>query len=423
MRASSSILRITLAFALVALLAQPGLAITFDFSFGTNGKFMTTFSDTGSPSSAGAEVFFQPSGRILVVGSHSQQGTSSRTSGIAIAALTLNGGLVPDYGTAGKVLAWSPIISISRTNSVMLADGSMLLFHQHSGSSESRPAISKYSPGGIFDPTYNPDLDLFPNQTLAVRIAQAGGGKILALVRNGDNHYLVRLNPDSSRDTTFGPNGVRPFNLKRFATQPRVFGLEELPDGKIIVAGTHYLGFDTPTFVARFDRDTNLDRSFGLQGAVRVTFQYASAQGVTLKVQPDGKVLVGGAYTFLGSTTLLFRLTTRGKLDTTFGEAGFARTAFNNWNVIRGIELAPDGTLFVTGGCGAKAAPPNERLFVIRYSSAGTLVESIVTNFISGREAGSNDILFQPDGRLVVAGFTQNPGDNNLQFGIARFNQ
>ena len=409
---------------LASVLASTTFAIGFDLTFGSGGKFMTSFADSGQPSCGGTSVFIQPSGRIIVIGSHSQQGTTNRTSGIAIAGLTSGGLLDNTFGTGGKVLSWSATFHRFPTKALVLGDGSLLVLHQMwESASANRPVIAKFTASGQPD-TFDADLDLVANQTSPVTIAQASSGKIYAVVRNGDQHYLVRLNANGSRDTTFGTNGVRSLNLNRFSTQPRVFALQELAGGKLLIAGTYQpMTSEGATFVARLDNDTNLDRSFGSQGAARISIPYGSVQGITLQVQPDGKVLIGGCWTFLGSTTLLFRLTTRGRLDANFGTGGVAQTNFNNTNVIRGIALAPDGTIFVAGSSGAKALPPNQRLFVIRYSSAGISQGSIVTNFIGTREAGASDILLQGDGRLLVAGFTQNAADDFLQLAVARFNQ
>ena len=70
-----------------------------------------------------------------------------------------------------------------------------------------------------------------------------------------------------------------------------------------------------------------------------------------------------------------------------------------------------------------KAVPTHQRMFFMRYSPTGTIADSFVGSFINGREAGGSDILLQPDGRLLIGGFTQSPSDNNLILTAARFNQ
>ncbi|MEO8574356.1 MAG: hypothetical protein ABI481_10335 [Pyrinomonadaceae bacterium] len=53
-------------------------AISLDSNFASGGKFTTAFSDTGDPSSGASRVFVQPSGRIVVIGRHQQQGATQR---------------------------------------------------------------------------------------------------------------------------------------------------------------------------------------------------------------------------------------------------------------------------------------------------------------------------------------------------------
>jgi hypothetical protein len=96
-------------------------------------------------------------------------------------------------------------------------------------------------------------------------------------------------------------------------------------------------------------------------------------------------------------------------------------TAFNNTNVINGLAISPDGKIIASGGSGAKAVPSNQRLFIMRYSSTGVRETFLVTNFITNREAGASDVVLQADGKMLIAGYTQNAADNNTQLASARF--
>ena len=408
--------------ALVLLSSNAALAIEFDISFGSGGKFMTSFGTSGQPSSAGSHVYIQPTGRIVVVGTHSQQGTSVRTSGFGLAGLTSFGTLDANYGMAGKVVEWSADSHSFLTKSVMLPDGSILVLYQQWHSvAANRPVLAKYTPAGQADVNFAADIDVASNETSPVTIAPGLGGKIYAIVRVSQTFHILRLNPNGSRDTTFGTNGVRPLNLSRFASQTAVFSLNELADGKLIVAGTYYSSFEGLTFVARFNSDTNIDRSFGTQGAVRISHPGGTVNGVTTEIQPDGKILIAGCWTFLGSNTLLIRLTPRGRLDTGFGTGGMTMTSYNNTNIIREIVVGLDGRITVVGNSGDKAIPSNQRVFVMRYSPTGVRESFLVTNFITTREAWAFDVLLQGDGKILIAGFTQNPSDTLGQLVVARF--
>ena len=126
-RPINPILRLIISIAVGLSLAINSFAIDFDATFGSGGKFMTSFSATGQPSSGGNQLFIQPSGRIVVVGTHLQQGTSSRTSGFALAGLTPAGVLDTGFGSGGRVLSWDPIKHQFFSSSMMVTGGSILV--------------------------------------------------------------------------------------------------------------------------------------------------------------------------------------------------------------------------------------------------------------------------------------------------------
>ena len=410
-------------------LASNTLAIGFDATFGSGGKFMTVFADGGQPSSYGFRVFLQPSGRIVIVGVHTQDMVQGRRYGIGLAGLTPGGILDSGFGNGGRMLFIDAAADQSPLGFLMQSDGSILVLYQRQQSVDNNaPGMVKYTANGQVDTTYQADVQVTPNQTAAMLMARGSGGKVYVLLRNFSSTVftLIRLNENGSRDLTFGPNGSRVLPLSRFGvtvSNPAISVLTELADGKLLIGGNYfYTSFPQPTFLFRFDSDLNIDRSFGLQGSAILSLPGGAVEMNVIEVQPDGKILLGGAYTFLGSNALLMRLTPRGRRDGTFGNNGIAMSAFNDVNSIRGLALAPDGKIMAVGASGAKALPSNVRVLIMRYSATGVRESFLVTNFIADREASASDVALQPDGKLVVAGHTQNLSDNNSQFAVGRFN-
>ncbi len=424
MKHAPSLAKISTLVVLVCVLLTPAVAIDFDTTFASSGKFMTTYSGSGNPSSSGSRIYIQPSGRIVVVGNHQQQGVAGRVNGIGLAGLTSGGILDTGFGSGGKVLLWDETGTRSLTDVTMLDNGSLLVFYRLVQAPKTdKPVLVRYTADGQFDGEFAANIELSVNQTRPVIVALGTGGKIYVTVRVGSAYSLIRLNDNGSRDTTFGPNGVRDLDLQRFSSSPTIFGINELPGGKLLVTG-HYenADFERVSFVTRFDNDTNIDRSFGLQGATRIAIPYGNAYGTRTVIQPDGKILFVGFNTFLGSHAMLVRLTARGRFDSSFGTNGIVLTSFNNVNVIHGVGIAPDGKIVVTGTSSEKAFPPNERLFVARFSAGGVRESFLVTNFLANRDAGGADLKLQSDGKILITGFTQNPApDNFLQMGVARF--
>jgi uncharacterized delta-60 repeat protein len=411
----------------LSLLTSAVLAIGLDGTFASGGKFTTSFADTGDPSASASRVFVQPSGRIVVVGRHQAQGTNGRMNGIAMAGLTVGGTLDGTFGGGGKVLIWSPIGNSNLADVLMLADGSFILLYQYLQAPNTQlPVLVKYTPNGQPDGAFTADPRISPTTptTQSIKLAQGANSKIYALVGQGPEHFLIRFNSDGSRDGTFAANGFRNINLKRIPTSQRsISGLHELEGGKIVVFGNYEaaITFYYNGFVIRFDSDTNIDRTFGRQGVFHVALPFGSVGFTSSVAQADGKLLLGGYFTFLGSNALMVRLTARGRYDASFGNAGVLMTSFNSINVIYGIALAPDGKIFIAGTSSEKAFPPNQRLSVARFSASGVREEWLLTNFVSNLEAGGNAIARQSDGKLVVGGFSQNPTGFFSQLGAARF--
>ncbi len=147
--------------------------------------------------------------------------------------------------------------------------------------------------------------------------------------------YVIRLNSDGSLDTTFGIGGETRFNVKGSDT---ISDINLQPDGKILLAGnsiepctrasfssgciTPAGGSATPvSTLIRLTPQGTLDSTFRGTGIIQTE---ATAGGLALAVQPDGKIL------FLRSTGVpranifgwaLARFNSDGTLDATFGQA------------------------------------------------------------------------------------------------------
>lgn len=124
---------------------------------------------------------------------------------------------------------------------------------------------------------------------------------------------IIRLNPDSSIDTTFnvGTEGfkdnINPADIRSIVLQP---------DGKLIVGGffTQYRG-QSMYNITRLNPDGSIDNTFN----VGTGFSNPSiASGVfSIKLQSDGKIVVGGSFTEYNgkSTPRIARLRPDGSLD------------------------------------------------------------------------------------------------------------
>lgn len=210
--------------------------------------------------------------------------------------------------------------------------------------------ITKFDIAGLPDGTFTSGLS--PNYSMeagANAIAVQPDGKILLagnLSLGADPVFLVRLNADGSVDDTFsGDNGPM--------LNPKCIVL--LAEGKILVAGT--LNTSGEGFVRRLNPDGSVDPSFQsepLNDAVEC-----------VAIDSTGRIILGG--NFEGK---LARLNPDGSLDST-------------WNVdangaVRSIVLQPDGAILV-GGAFTRIAGQDQK-GIARLRGTRTDFQSFATN-------------------------------------------
>ncbi len=184
-----------------------------------------------------------------------------------------------------------------------------------------------------------------------------------------------------------------------------VYALAVQPDGRMLVGGNFtWAGGTTRGRVARFDPDGELDSSFSAD----VNGGYASVLAVA--VQADGGTLVGGTFTSLGGASHinLGRVAANGIVDDSF-------TANVNGQV-SALAVQADGKILVGGGFSTLGGEAHNNLG--RLNSDGT-VDSAFNPYVSG---GTVDTLaVQPDGKILVGGWFSVLGDSGHSY-LGRLN-
>ena len=264
-----------------------------------------------------------------------------------------------------------------------------------------------------FDPNAN-------NLVRAVKVQPDGkiliGGDFTALNPNGAasaaRNFIARLNPDGTVDEDFNPSANG--SVHTIAVQP---------DGKILIGGdfSALAPNGGPSVsrlrIARLNADGTLDTSFDPRANTTVT---------TIAVQPDGKILVGGAFTTLspnGGAAVTRYLVARLNPDGTV-EASFNPNVINSNRVLT-VAVQADGKILI-GGAFTTLAPNGgatmTRNFIARLNADGTLD----TAFNPNANSTVNEIVVQPDGSILVGGsfstFAPNGGQSINRNSIARLN-
>lgn len=243
---------------------------------------------------------------------------------------------------------------------------------------------------------------------------------------------VTRYNPNGSLDATFGSGGIVTTSMGPSVTANAV---AIQGDGKIVVAGNRPVGGTTEIAVVRYNANGSLDSSFGSGGIASTSIQDL-ANAEDLVVQPDGKIVITGNSLNLNpvsdaptpiSNLLLVRYNSDGSLDNSFdGDGIFLAPQSPNSKPQFGhaVTLQSDGKI-VAAGQGLTNGPSID-FVVVRCNTNGSLDSSfgsggIVFTNINDQRDVANDLAIQSDGKIVVAGTTNNSAFNTVP-AIARYN-
>jgi uncharacterized delta-60 repeat protein len=350
-----------------------------DRSFGIDGK-VTTDMGSGLRQEEALAVAVQSDGKIVVVGQAAIDATPPAPdlpSTFAIARYNRDGSLDTGFGTGGRVSG--NVNGIARAVAIQ-PDGKIVL-------------------AGDFE------LEL-------------SNGVFVS------DFVVARFNANGSLDLPFGTSGTGQVatDIGGAANSGRNLVLQ--PNDAIVVSGTPQCSQPgcEHTDVVRYNANGTLDASFGSGGKLTLA---GVDVGQGLVRQADGKlVLVGTVVQPVAPATARFVLMRRnadGSPDTGFGTAGTASTALSENAAANAIALQADGKLVVVG---TRAFSANPNFIVARYHSDGTLdagfanAGALSIDFFGFEDIGEN-VLVQPDGRIVVGGQARNVVDG---YGVARIN-
>ena len=226
-----------------------------------------------------------------------------------------------------------------------------------------RPNIARLNSDGSLDTSFVPEAGF----AYILAVAQQPDGKVLF---GGKFNRLVRLNADGSLDRWFD-----------FDTY--IYALKVQPDGKILVGGDFYTGIRRN--IARLNSDGTVDAAF---------FPSVDLSVNDIQVQPDGKILIGGTFTQVNGAIRgrIARLNADGSLDNSFNPLGGA-----NGDVLT-VALQPDGKVVI----GGKFTAVNgiNRAYMARLNADG----SLDAGFTANSNYFVNSIVVQPNGKIIAGG-------------------
>jgi uncharacterized delta-60 repeat protein len=275
------------------------------------------------------------------------------------------------------------------------------------------------STAGTLDHTFGKNGIVLTSQGFpAAAVLQSNGDIVVAVGSGSPGSGLARFLPNGATDTTFGNGGFAALpNLGIPSVHP---GLAVQSDGKLVWAGeaTASNGTGSTFAVVRFNANGTLDQGFGAGGLATSAFANSTVQGAqTVLVQPDGKILAGGAALFGGRPPKdiggLVRFNANGSIDKGFGSGG--------------QELVPNSNPVLSSVIGVTALglDASGDIFTLpshlEFSPAGqpdaTLTPAAITT-----ASHNGTVTFLPSGGFVVATTVGSSRSSDHDVQVTRFN-
>jgi uncharacterized delta-60 repeat protein len=409
-----------------ALQAAGGL----DLSFNGTGMQTTAIGGTlyGGGYDAASGVVVQTDGKIVVAAQTNDDGSRLfvllryNTDGSLDTSFNGTGRVTTDFGVGGDNIPYGMALQ---------TDGRIIVVGEAGG----HLAAARYTASGSLDTTFNgtgkaviTDTPCKSGRSVAVQT----DGKIVVATEytDGSNHHwicVVRFKADGTLDTDFGSDAPGRSRISTtaglsgsywFDSYSRSVALQA--DGKIVLAGYGVVQFQSGTTydieVTRFNSDGTWDFPFGI---VRTDFGNSNDLGSSVAVQGDGKIVVAGQ---TNGNFALVRYNTNGTLDTTLNGTGSVAVDFGGSDDSAGaLALQSDGKMVLAGwtnnGGGYDFA-------LARLASNGGLdtgfygTGKLSTAIGTGNDLGSS-LALQSDGAILVAGSATISG--SIDVALARY--
>ncbi|MDQ4121097.1 MAG: FG-GAP-like repeat-containing protein [Acidobacteriota bacterium] len=242
--------------------------------------------------------------------------------------------------------------------------------------------------GGEVDPTFNPAVQKIGGSGRAIAIQS--DGKILVggnftIANRIERSAIARFNSDGSLDSSFNPNS----DIIGTYYGSFINAIKIQSDGKILIGGNFTsVGGALHKSIARLNADGTVDNTFVTETSVtRGLFGTVN----DIEIRPDGKILAAGNFTYEDNTG-----STRFRNVALFNSDGSRDTLFyyDGPENVLDLALLPDNRILVGGS-----------VFLQRRSANGTAEFNYSVN------GAVNTIALLPDGQILIGGgFTQYNG-------------
>jgi len=435
------------------------MSTDLDITFNSPNGFVTTDFGFGTQINYGRAIALQTDGKILMVGDIN----NGSIGVVGLARYNTDGSLDGTFGTGGLTTAQIASGNTITYGLTIQQNGYILVCGHVLVSSFENMFVARFTPSGSLDTTFNsigyilitpalfnaayPLLTFDRTFGTSVQIDTAYtpnriviGGYVRRTSNNRYYFALVRLDSTGSLDTTFGQSSSG-LVAKNFDITKDEFGnsLAITTTGDYILGGSQQIISSTNSFaIAKFDTTGSPISSFGSSGLVVVTnfFTGSDDYGASLKIQQDGKFVLGGTSTQLPSGDTCYAVVrvdpTTGTLDSSFGTGGQVITDLSSQTPSinltgNSVALQLNGKI-VLGGTYSIPSTSVTSFSLARYNTDGTLDTTfglagnglILEDLVSGtmQELGQS-VAIQTDGKILLGGVMGEFSDiSELQFFI-----
>jgi len=374
---------------------------------------LTTF---GSSQDYGYSVVIRADGKIVVGGESNGY--------LAVARYNADGTLDTTFDGDGKATTLVGSSSYGRALAVQ-SDGSIVIAGYSYTGGNYDFAMARFSEDGTPDTTFDGDGKVVTAFSPAAAdyaygLALQPDGRLVAAGISGHDIALARYTAAGALDTSFDGDGMATTSFGEGRDRAQAVAIQA--DGKVVVAGYAYNGVRNDFAVARYHPDGSPDSSFDADGRLTTAFSsytYTSDYAYAVAFQPDGKILVAGES---GSAFALARYHPDGTLDTTFDGDGKVATPVGSSSYGRALAIQDDGKVVVAG---YSYTGGNYDFAMARFNPNGVLDTTFdgdgkVITPIGTSYDYANCLAIQPDGKIVVAGYSYN--GSQYDFALARYN-
>jgi uncharacterized delta-60 repeat protein len=340
------------------------------------------------------------------------------------------------FGTGGKTVTTMGVGASEIQKVVVQPDGKIVAvgYAQNSGSAVRQFAIVRYRADGTLDNTFGtggrafttiPGGNAYANDV----VIQSNGRIVVTGFLDAGTRYssiIARYHANGTLDTSFSGDGILVYNYDATSSDSGVSVVLQ-PDGKILVSSNSLITVgNSPVFsffISRFNTGGTFDTTFNNTGKTIGEFGNFTTGLAKIGLQPDGKIVAAGPGG--NGSTIDFaavRYNANGSFDGTFGNGGRVYTNFNGNDVARALTMLPDGRFVIAGYAGPSG---DTSLMLVRYTANGGMDTTFgFAGFLSHNISSFNDtvesVAVQPDGKTVVVGRTGASLTNN-DFAIVRY--